>query len=177
MERDDQPLDLSVIDPPVWQVLVSDTAYGPYTLGQMQTFVREGRVSADTKIAEGDGSAFIPAGDTPVFAAAFAEAVRTDQTDDLANFIVITRLAGSGERAVTQALNELGAFGEAMPGVYLLRSRARLGRIRSRLQSLTDIADKVMIINATHDRLAWYNLGPEADVHIHAVWDKDMAED
>ncbi len=173
----DPPLDLNEVDPPVWRVLVSGTAYGPYTFGQIQTFIHEGRIASGTKVAEGDGAAFIPASDVPALASAFGMAVRSDRAEEPANFIIVTRLAGSAERAVTQALNELGAFGEAIPGVYLLRSHARLSRIRDRLQTLTDLQDKVLIVDATHDRLAWFNLGPEADIHIHAVWDKDVGED
>lgn len=170
----EQPLDLSVIDPPVWHVMVSETSYGPYTLGQMKGFIGEGRVSAITKVAMGDGGAFLPAGDTPELLSGFGEAVREDRADEPANYVVITRIEGSAQRAIGQALNELGSFGEALPGVYLLRSSARLSRIRNRLQSLTDLRDKVMIVDASHNRLAWFNLGPEADIHVHAVWEKDF---
>ena len=36
----DTALELGEVDPPKWRVLVHGTTYGPYTLGQMQSFVR-----------------------------------------------------------------------------------------------------------------------------------------
>ena len=171
------PLNLSAVDPPVWHVMVSDTSYGPYTLGQMKSFISEGRISATTRVAKGDGGAFRPAAQVAELLSGFGEAVRTDFGEEPANFVIITRIQGSAENAIGHALNELGTYGQVMPGIYLLRSRARLSRIRDRLQSLTGTRDKVMIVDASNDRLAWFHLGPETDVHVHAVWDRDTGTD
>jgi len=165
------PLDLSEIDPPVWRVMVAGVAYGPYTLGQMRAFITEGRVGAATMIAEADGAAFEPASEKVQLATSFRDAVRTDIDEHASNYVVIARM-NSGDIAINNALNELGKFGEAMPGVFLLRSSAKLARIRDRLMSLSGATDRIMIIDASNDRLAWLNLGPEADIHMRAVWAK-----
>ena len=57
----EEALNLSEIYPPVWRVLVKGSVYGPYTLGQMQTFISDRRIGPGTQIAEGDGGAFLPA--------------------------------------------------------------------------------------------------------------------
>ncbi|MEQ9315796.1 MAG: hypothetical protein RLN72_08075 [Henriciella sp.] len=71
-------------------------------------------------------------------------------------------------------LNRLGKFADVMPGVWVLRSNVKQARIRERLQSTVSPRDQIMIANTTSGRLAWLNLGPEADVHIRNIWDSDI---
>jgi hypothetical protein len=33
--------------------------------------------------------------------------------------------------------------------------------------------EQVLIVNASKDRLAWFNLGPESDIAVRDVWDSD----
>ena len=173
-----EALDLSSIDPAHWRVLSNSTVYGPYTLAQMQTFVREGRVSASTKVAEGDGGAFLKAGEHGPLARFLSAArpVRERVPDDEPqNYMVVTSLKGIAPHEFTSALNVLGRFAEVMPGTWVLRSRERPAIIRKTLNSVIEISDKVMIMNATTGRLAWFNLGPDADVHIRKIWDSSDA--
>jgi len=175
------PLDLSEIDPPVWRVLIQDTAYGPYTFGQMQSFIGEGRIGLQTKISKGDVAPFVDAETVQELQPALREKALTkpkrresDQSDTPQNYIIVSRLTGAGENSLVQSLNTFGSFGEAMPGVYVLRSKTKLSVIQQRLQTLTQERDRILIVNATTNRLGWFNLGPEADVHLRSVWDKKL---
>jgi len=67
----DDTLDLGRIDPPIWRILVADVVYGPYTMGQMQSFLRESRLSPQSIVAMGDGGAFKPASEQAGLASCF----------------------------------------------------------------------------------------------------------
>ena len=174
-------LDLSEVDPPIWRVLIQNTAYGPYTLGQMAAFIAEGRVGLHTKVAKGDGAAFVDAETVSSLQPALREKMSSQDSaapeDDGEphNYLVITRLSAGGNDTLMHTLNNLGSFGEAMPGVYVLRSASRLAKIQSMLRKLTGARDKVLIVDASTNRLGWFNLGPEADVHLRSIWEKPDA--
>ena len=170
------PLNLAEIDPPVWRVLVKDKAYGPYTLGQMRGFILEGRVTRKTKIAEGDGGAFKPAGDIPRLSMAFGEHLAPTHADinAPANYVIVAQLAGEDTNAVTGLLNSCGIFAEIASGLYVLRSRLRLAKLREAMDNLSNAGDRIIIINASNGRLAWLGLGQDADAQIRSVWDTDL---
>ena len=168
-------LDLAQIDPPQWRVLVSGTVYGPYTTGQMQNFIRERRIVDETRVAQGDGGAFKSASDYDLLKANFGSATTaTTEESEPSNYLIVAKLTGTGAMQMVSALNQLGKFAEVMPGVWTLRSRVRQARIRDRIQATVSSSDQVMIANTTSGRLAWLNLGPEADVHIRSVWDAKL---
>lgn len=165
------PLDLSEIDPSIWRVLVSDEIYGPYTLGQVRQFIKEGRINPHTKIAEGVDARFITAGSYTKLGPAFESRTTETFSPKPSNLVIIAQLI-EDDRALVNALNQLGSFGEAMPGVFLLQSSARLLDIHTRLSTITREGEKIMIVDATNDRLAWLGLGTDADEHLRAVWNK-----
>ncbi len=172
----DTALNLSEIDPPQWRVLVNGTVYGPYTLGQMQSFIRERRVGSRTKVADGDGGAFLAASEQDRLKSLFESAGQSEAEEEAkpANYLIIARLSGTGEMQLLGALNRLGKFAEVMPGVWALRSKVKQAKVRDKLQATVSSGDQVMIANTTTGRLGWLNLGPEADVHIRRIWDADI---
>lgn len=173
---DETALNLSEVDPADWHVMVNGSVYGPYTLGQMQGFVRERRVSFRTQVAHGDPTDFRPAGEHPELVSMFETGKgRMDEAAaEPANYLIATHLTGTGEMQIMGALNRLGTFAEVMPGVWVLRSKVRQTKIREHLHATVSQADQVMIANVSSGRLAWLNLGPEADIHIRQVWDADL---
>lgn len=99
---------------------------------------------------------------------------KNDQGNSPHNYIIVSKLTGAGESKLVHALNTFGSFGEAMPGVFVLRSNTKLSVIQKNLHDLTQERDKILIVDATANRLGWFNLGPEADVHLKSVWDKKL---
>ncbi len=167
------PLDLSRVDPPIWRIMVKDVAYGPYTLGQMRSFVQEGRLNLKSRVAEGDGGAVIPAADQPRLATIFREqmaAERAEAETRPTNHLIVARAVGDSRHRMISVLNELGSFAELMPGTFLLNTTMRTATLRDRLGSVSDDGDKLVIVNADTGRLAWLGLGPEADTHIRSIW-------
>lgn len=94
----DDALNLSEIDPAHWRVLVKGEVYGPYTLGQMQRFIKEQRIGPGTQAADGNGGAFLPAQKHTSLAAAFRAEMEASSTDDVPayNYLIIAKLTGTG---------------------------------------------------------------------------------
>ncbi|WP_084397324.1 GYF domain-containing protein [Henriciella aquimarina] len=173
----DPALNLSDIDPPKWRVQVNGTVYGPYTLGQMQGFARERRIGPHTKVSDRETGSFGPAGEVAALKDLFAAHGKAEETPagEPANYLVIARLAETDERQLLGALNRLGKFAQVMPGVWALRSSVRQTHLRQALAGVVSPEEQVMIANASTGRLAWVNLGPEADAHIRSIWDADLS--
>ena len=166
-------LDLSEIDPPVWRIMASDVVYGPYTLGQMRGFHGEGRLAAASKVAEGDGGAFLAAREHPALAALFAgrvDAAAVGAVVGEANYLITTRATGDSRAAIIGVLNEVGRFAELMSGTFVLHAAVTIADLRKRLDGVSAPGDKLVIVNASDGRLAWLGLGPETDIHVRSVW-------
>ncbi|GAB5458413.1 MAG: hypothetical protein Hens3KO_14430 [Henriciella sp.] len=167
------PLDLSVIDPSIWRVLIEEDVYGPYTFGQMRSFVLEGRIKASSKVACGDGAAFTLAGNNDRLSSLFpGQQDEPDVSDAPArqNHVIISQVEYEIRQRVIAVLNELGEFTEIMPGVYLLNTAHRTAKIHECLNAVTCENDRILIVNASDDRLAWIGLRDDIGAHIRNVW-------
>ncbi len=59
------------------------------------------------------------------------------------------------------ALESMGSICELAPGLWLVRTRFSAGVIRNTLSQTLERGDRFVVIDATRDRVAWFNLGPE----------------
>lgn len=166
-----QPLDLNQIDPAIWRVLVDGVVYGPYTLGQLRAFAKEGRLTPTSKIAEGDGAAFIEAVTCQKLSSAFAGNSGESPTLTLKNFVIIAHLV-EDRNAVVATLNQLGSFGEALPGIFLLKSSHKLAVIQSEIRNAAQSHEQVLIVDASSNRLGWLGLDFDTDAHVRTLWSK-----
>ena len=175
------PLDLSAIDPPVWRVFANGQTYGPYTLGQLQAFIADKRLHPNSQVAKGDGAPILKAGDVKQLQAAFQDQKAHTLSPQAApqsasNYVVFAKLSADHEPALVEVLNRLGTFADVMTGVYVLRSTLKLATVQKAIRMDISSETPVLIVNASTDRLAWFNLGPEADDHLQHVWDKTLSE-
>ncbi len=169
----DSPLDLARIDPPIWRIMVSDVVYGPYTLGQMRSFVSENRLSLQSQVAMGDGGIFKPASAHPGLAKIFRdkqapanEAVQLQP----ANHVIVHKGSPLSRKAILDTLNSFGLFVEVMDGVFLINTDTKTTDLRESLLAECDAEDRILIVNADDSRLAWHGVGDEISAHIHSVW-------
>lgn len=171
----DTPLDAPNIDPAAWKVRVGEKVYGPFTLRQMKVFVAEGRVAAHTLVSQHEASSFRQAVEYGVFAEAISRAEAQKETALPSNYLIVTQIAETTSAPATSILNALGRFIEVAPGVFILRSKVRIGKVRALMDTICESRDRLIIVDASHNRLAWLGLGPETDIHIRAVWGVDLS--
>ena len=93
-------------------------------------------------------------------------------TDPNANFIIIGDIRGRSSAPFEAALNRLGTNYRLNQLVWLLHSDKSAGAIRNELVQHLGQTDSVFIADASRGKMAWFNLGPEADARIRKVWQK-----
>lgn len=89
-----------------------------------------------------------------------------------ANFIIIVDIRARSATPFEAALNRLGANHRLNQLVWLLHSDKSAGAIRNELVQHIGSTDSVFIADASRGKMAWFNLGPEADARIRRVWAK-----
>ncbi|GAB5453965.1 MAG: hypothetical protein Hens2KO_01940 [Henriciella sp.] len=173
---DKNALDLSSIDPPVWRIMVDGAVYGPYTFGQLQSFMDEGRLTETSKVANGDGGAFLLARAhaelMPLFQAQNPIAAPVEK-EAPSNYFLTVQTDGDGRRAVIMFLNEVGTFSELMPGSFILTSSQTIVELRAQLSTVLAERGRCVIVNARTGQLAWMGLKPDADAHAKLIWKRD----
>lgn len=165
---------------PQWWVQVRGQGYGPYTFEQLSGFVEEGRVRPSTPVSNSPDSGWTEArrvdGLLPqarpeaTFAtASSAKADAAATSAEAANIFVFAEIRSGAWMAFMAALESMGAMVELAPGLWLVRTRFSAGVMRNALSQTLEMGDKFVVMDATRDRMAWFNLGPEVDVRIGKV--------
>jgi hypothetical protein len=177
-----------------WLVTVEDQAYGPYSLEQMKAFIAEGRVVASSQVAPPGaaqshyadedavlGPLFSPVqpmltqNDAPQHTQGFGR--QPQANDGGLNHIVI--LADIKSRSLTEfeeTIFNMGRAAPIMPQAWLLTTRHSLNAVRNVLVQTLGTVDTLFVADATHDRAAWFNFGPEADSRMRRLWNRTPTE-
>jgi hypothetical protein len=182
-----------------WIVSVSDKAYGPYTTPQMEAFATEGRLAPSSLVARAGETEFRSAGEEPAFSALFqpskmtpmanAETMQPDEPaavrkfgrgdadarGDRARFVIIADMKSRSVQGLEEEIFKMGPAYAVLPQVWLLVSEMSVNTVRNILIQKLGKMDVLFVIDATHDKGAWFNFGPEADARMRKLWVKDAA--
>jgi hypothetical protein len=93
-----------------------------------------------------------------------------NDAEEAANVFVHAEIFSGSWMAFMAALESMGFVCDLGPGLWLVRTRYTSGVIRNTLSQTLERGDRFVVIDASRDRLAWFNLGPEVDVRIGKVW-------
>lgn len=165
-----------------WWVQVRGQAFGPYTLDQLIQFVKEGRIRPSTQVATEKDGAWQEARRfeelmAPMRAPAEPVALVTPTPAEAANVFVHAEIFSGAWTQFMAALESMGSICELAPGLWLVRTRFSAGVIRNTLSQTLERGDRFVVIDATRDRVAWFNLGPEIDVKIKDVWNGPLRDE
>lgn len=179
-----------------WTINVSGQNYGPYTAAQMQAFVGEGRLAPRSLVSRAGDDQLTAASNDPILAAFFrpAEPVRPTpfftaegneepassfgRSDDDAksgqrsHYIIVADMKSRSISGVEEEIFNLGPAYPIMPQAWLLASDMPINQIRQTLVQKLGKLDVLFIADASHDKAAWFNFGPEADSRIRRIWQK-----
>jgi hypothetical protein len=100
-----------------------------------------------------------------------------DSHAEAANVFVHAEIVSGSWNGFMAALESMGAVCDLAPGLWLVRTRFSAGVIRNTLSQTLERGDRFVVIDATRDRFAWFNLGPEIDVRIGKVWNGPLRSD
>jgi hypothetical protein len=155
-----------------WWVQVRGQAYGPYTLDQLARFVGEGRVRPSTPVSDAPDKGWLEARRVEALMAPLraADPKAEAPAPEAANVFIHVEIVSGAWNAFMAALESMGVVADLAPGLFLVRTRFGAGVVRNTLSQTLERGDRFVVIDATRDRLAWFNLGPEIDVKIRDVW-------
>ncbi|HWA30833.1 MAG TPA: GYF domain-containing protein [Rhizomicrobium sp.] len=184
-----------------WIVSVNDRAYGPYTTEQMQGFAAEGRLAAASLIARAGETSFRAAGEEPQFydlfqpskmaPAARAESMHPNEPaaaqkfgrgsdpdakpSERSHFVIIADMKSRSIQGVEEEIYRMGSAYSLLPQVWLLLTDLSVNAVRNLLTPQLGKLDALFVLDATHDKAAWFNFGPEADARIRKLWTREPA--
>ena len=78
-------------------------------------------------------------------------------------------------RSITGLEEEIFTLGPAHrfgPQAWVLSSEASINTIRNALVQKLGKIDTLFIVDAAHDKAAWFNFGPETDSRIRKMWSR-----
>jgi hypothetical protein len=166
-----------------WWVQARGQAYGPYSQEQLVQFVQEGRVRPSTPVSNKPDSGWAEARRFDALMAPL-RAVSTpqhnapaqDNTVTAANVFVFAEIHSGAWSSFMAALEAMGPLLELSPGLWMLRTHLTAGVMRNTLSQTLERGDRFVVMDATRDRVAWFNLGPGIDVRVKEVWNAAIGE-
>ena len=179
---------------PSWIMSVGGRTYGPYTAAQMQSFAVEGRLAGHSLVARSEGGQFGPASQDPDLGFLFQPAqpaprMQKDPTfgDDAprafgqaegpastepSHFLIVADMKSGSIALLEEEIFHLGPAYAVMPQAWILTCELPMGAVRNTLVQKLGKLDVLLVVDATHDKISWSNLGIEADTRIRRVWAK-----
>ncbi|MEZ5994633.1 MAG: DUF4339 domain-containing protein [Hyphomonadaceae bacterium] len=159
-----------------WWVQIRGRAFGPYSIEQMAQFLSEGRVRPTTLVSDNGKSNWLEARKVMTLRGLRTPQAANDSVE-AANVFVHAEIFSGATRAFLAALEAMGSVCELNPNLWIVRTAHSAGVVRNALSQTLERGDRFVVIDATRDRLAWFNLGPETDVRIGKVWNGPLRMD
>ena len=171
------PIDLAFVDPAIWQVQSGGEARGPFTLGQIQQFVIEGRLSAASLLSGGDGQPFRPIRETPRLAESLAPAFaeRARRRAEACNYVITIHAPAIDAAALEQALAALGKWLQPLPGTFLLRSGKSLADVRAALANALPEDAQAVVLQARDAQLTGIGFDQDLAETARPVWNAPLS--
>jgi hypothetical protein len=181
-----------------WNMSVGGRVYGPYSFEKMQSFHAEKRLASHSLIAPEGQEDFYPAGDDPELSRLFQPAVeaspaseparsdqltRSDQPKSFGmrldqdagspgHFVIVAEMKSRSIIALEEEIFSLGVTQRFGQQAWVLSSEASINTIRTALVQKLGKTDTLFIVDAAHDKAAWFNFGPETDTRIRMIWSR-----
>jgi hypothetical protein len=174
-----------------WTISVGGRVYGPYSLEQMQGFQSENRLADHSQIARAGEEQFHSAIEDPVLALLF-QPVETAQAAPEpsphrfgsrsepevrmgpSHFVIVADMKSRSITGLEEEIFTLGPAHRFGPQSWVLNSEASINTIRNALVQKLGKLDTLFIVDAAHDKAAWFNFGPETDTRIRKMWSRPV---
>jgi hypothetical protein len=177
-----------------WIVNVGGRAYGPYTDAQMAAFVTEGRLGAQSLVARSGESDFRTAAEDKTLGKLFDQPEpvhepepkpvhvfgknrdESQKSGETAHIVIIADMKSRSITGLEEAIHRLGKACPLLPQIWLLKTDKSVNAVRNTLVQQLGKLDVLFVADATNDKAAWFNFGPEVEARIRRVWSRDQDE-
>jgi hypothetical protein len=109
------------------------------------------------------------AGKRPTYGPAKGQIDRRRQPES-SNFIIVMDVKSRFTGPLEEAIMSRGPAYKIAPNVWCINADATAAGLLNDLSIHIGKTDSMFIVDATRDRTAWHNLGPETDAKIRRVW-------
>lgn len=178
-----------------WTISVGGRVYGPYALAQMQGFHAEKRLADHSLIARAGEEQFHPASEDPVLAPLFkpAPAAQRDsgpasepvqphrfgarpepEASGPSHFVIVADMKSGSIAGLEDEIFKLGQAHRISSQAWVLCSETSINILRNALVQKLGKLDTIFIVDAAHDKAAWFNFGPETDTRVRKMWSKPV---
>ena len=99
----------------------------------------------------------------------------TPATGDRNRYVIISDMKSGSITGLEEEIFNLGPAHRFMPQAWILTSDVSLSAIRAGLIQKLGKLDTLFIVDAAHDKAAWFNFGPEADIKVRRMWSRSDA--
>ncbi|MGB6231428.1 MAG: DUF4339 domain-containing protein [Litorimonas sp.] len=152
-----------------WYVSVDGQTYGPFDDTALWSFVREGRVTAQSNVSRTPTGPFAPALSRAEIAHWFGARRVAAPVAPPSLLLVMADLRSSQSIAFLQTLQAMGTVERVGEAVWLLQTRDGVEHARSVLVPTLSAIDGLVILDATQADIATANLGDAAVARIDAM--------
>jgi len=168
-----------------WTISVGGRVYGPYSLEQMRGFHAEGRLADYSLVARAGEDQFHAASEDTALAPLFqpqapAEApgphkfgAEPESTGERTHYVIIADMKSRSITGLEEEIFNLGPAHRFMPQAWVLSSEVGINTIRHALVQKLGKIDTLFIVDAAHDKAAWFNFGPENDARVRRMWSRE----
>jgi len=173
-----------------WTISVAGQIYGPYSTQEMRAFAAEGRLARQSLVAPAGETEFRRAAEQAELAPIFQPSVATGDGalaqplqrepkefgraesggGEHSHMLIVADLKSG---SITKLEEEIATFGQSvaiLPQAWLLTSAASVNTVRNRLVQQLGKLDVLFVADASNNKAAWFNFGPEADARIRKLW-------
>ena len=177
-----------------WTISVGGRVYGPYSLEQMQGFHAENRLADHSLVARAGEDQFHPASEDPELALLFqapaapaaepapapepaqphrfGARAEAETSGAPAHFVIVADMKSRSITGLEEEIFTLGPAHRFGSQAWVLSSEASINTIRNALVQKLGKIDTLFIVDAAHDKAAWFNFGPETDTRIRKMWSR-----
>lgn len=171
----------------VWFIQAAGRVWGPYPNTRIASFVEEGRVAAETLVGVRPEGPFAPAAHQVRLRGLFGGAEPADEAAPVPvaaeppssagapggsaqALLVFATLRGERADRLEALIGAHGPYVRVQPGLWLVRAPLSPASLRNVLTRRMEAADSVMVVGASADQAAWFNLDGEADRTLRQLW-------
>jgi hypothetical protein len=87
-------------------------------------------------------------------------------------FIVMADMKSNSLSGLEDEIQGLGLTCMLVPQTWLLTSELSISEIRNRLIQKLGKLDTLFLVDASNNKAAWFNFGPESDAKFRRIWQK-----
>jgi hypothetical protein len=175
----------------LWTISVAGQAYGPYSTEQMEGFAAEGRLARQSLVTTAGETDLRRAADEPELAHIFQSSAANERAvaqplhrdvrefgraesqshdGECLHMLIVADIKSGSIAKLEEEIATLGQSVAILPQAWLLATSASVNSVRNQLVKQLGKLDMLFVADASHDKAAWFNFGPESDARIRKIW-------